>query len=184
MFFISINEAGEITGRGESNMDFSHRKDRIKCSEAEFHAFTDYVVKNGVLSLVQGAPLERAKKEKIAEMSKACERAILAGFKSNAVALGMVYPFKEKDQANLNGSVVSSLLPNNAVGWTTPFWCADATGKWDFRMHTAQQIQQVGKDGKNHLLACMNANAVLAAEAMAATIPAELESITWTYSSL
>ena len=39
-------------------------------------------------------------------------------------------------QANLIASVTDSLMADDALGWRTQFWCADAAGAWEFRDHT------------------------------------------------
>lgn len=44
-------------------------------------------------------------------------------------------------------------MPNLPADWTTPFWCADASGVWAYRDHTVAQIQQAGLDGKAAILA-------------------------------
>jgi hypothetical protein len=120
-----------------------------------------------------------AQQTKVAELSNACKAAILAGFDSDALGATHMYPAKDTDQANLSSSVVASLLPDISDDWTTPFWCADTGGIWTFRPHTAAQIQQVGRDAKAQVLACMTKNATLAGQAQAATTPEQLAAITW-----
>jgi len=48
--------------------------------------------------------------------------------------------------------------------WTTPFWCADASGNWSWTDHSADQIQAVGRDIKASILVCQAKNAALAAK--------------------
>lgn len=124
--------------------------------------------------------LAAAQAAKVAELSTACKAAIYAGFTSDALGSAYSYPAKDTDQQNLSGSVLASLLPSAAGGdWATPFWCADAAGAWEFRAHTAAQIQQVGQDGKAAILAAMARNQSLAAQVLAATTVDAVAAITW-----
>ena len=83
------------------------------------------------------------------------------------------------DQQNLASSVLDSLLPGLSEDWTTPFWCEDTSGAWAFRMHTAVQIQQVGRDAKASILAAMGKNEILQAQIATAETVEQLEGITW-----
>lgn len=123
--------------------------------------------------------LDEMKASKLTQLSSACQAQIYAGFQSSALGSAHAYPAKDKDQANLAASVLSSLYPGLPAGWTTPFWCADAQGNWTYVQHTAAQIQQVGADGKAAILAALQKNATLAQQVMAATTTSELESIVW-----
>lgn len=121
---------------------------------------------------------EAVRTAKVEAMSAACGAAIVAGFKSSALGAQHTYPAKLTDQANLTGSILDSLIPGLPAGWTTPFWCADTDGVWEYRPHTATQIQQAGRDGKAAILACMAKNEALVAQIMASTI-AEIDQIHW-----
>lgn len=122
-------------------------------------------------------PAQRA--HKAAAISSRCNDAILAGFVSSALGQPHSYPTKPNDQANLTGSVVRSFYPNVDADWRTPFWCADETGAWAFRPHTAAQIQQVGEDAVTARLTCMGINEKLQAQIIAAETPADLADINW-----
>lgn len=122
--------------------------------------------------------LDDLKAAKVAALSISCKAAIVAGFDSSALGSVHHYPSKDTDQMNLSSSVLASILPGNPADWTTPFWCADGD-TWAFVPHTATQIQQVGRDAKAAILTLMAKNAQLAAQAMAATDPAELDAIAW-----
>jgi hypothetical protein len=63
--------------------------------------------------------------------------------------------------------------------WSTPFWCEDPSGNWNWINHTSAQIQQVGKDAKAAILANMAKNGQLAAQVMAATTVTAVQAITW-----
>lgn len=112
-------------------------------------------------------------------LNSACASAITAGFTSSALGSPYTYPSKTTDQLNLTASYVSSLAPNLPSGWTTPFWCADATGKWAWVNHTAAQIQQVGIDGKAAILAFQSQNATLQAQVAAAATVDDVAKILW-----
>jgi len=123
--------------------------------------------------------LDQVVASKLAEFSGDCQADIYSGFHSSALGADYLYPAKATDQQNLASSVLASLLPAQPDDWTTPFWCADADGEWAFRPHTAAQIQQVGKDGKARILACMAQNVALAAQVQAATTVAAVQAIAW-----
>lgn len=123
--------------------------------------------------------LAEAQSEQIAKLSAACQAQIYAGFQSSSLGAAHTYPAKDKDQANLSGSVVASLLPNLPANWTTPFWCEDGNGTWAFVPHTAAQIQQVGSDAKSAIVAALEKNASLAAQVMAAADVAAVQAIVW-----
>lgn len=123
--------------------------------------------------------LAQAQAGQIATLSAACAAQIYAGYQSSALGAVHTYPAKDKDQANLSGSVVASLLPNLPANWTTPFWCEDGNGTWAFVPHTAAQIQQVGSDAKSAIVAALEKNASLAAQVMAAADVAAVQAIVW-----
>jgi hypothetical protein len=123
--------------------------------------------------------IEALRTRKAVEMSQRCADTILAGFVSSALGSAYTYPAKLNDQANLTASVLASVLPSSGPDWSTPFWCADVDGKWEFRMHTAAQIQQVGVDAKVAILTCMTINEQLQAQIIAAETTADLAEITW-----
>lgn len=123
--------------------------------------------------------LAQVQAERLALLASECQADIFAGFESSALGAPYTYPAKTTDQANLSASVLSSLLPNLPANWVTPFWCADASGVWAFVPHTAAQIQQVGVDAKNAILAAMQKNATLAAQVTQATTVADVIAIVW-----
>lgn len=130
-------------------------------------------------SLSWSENLSVAKTTASAAISAICKSTILAGFESSALGAGHHYPAKTTDQQNLASSVLASLLPGLPADWTTPFWCADSAGEWEFRPHTTAQIQQVGQDAKAAILWAMGKNELLQAAIAAATTIEELEAITW-----
>ena len=139
------------------------------------HVF-DYAAKAWTLP---GSALADAKKDKCDELRKACRRAIIAGFTSDALGSEHTYPSDETDQANLSSSVLASMLPGNPNDWVTPFLCADAAGNWDYRNHTAAQMRKVGVDGKAAILAKLTAKAELFKTVMQAQSIEAVEAVAW-----
>lgn len=132
-------------------------------------------------SLLHPEPtLAQAHATQIAELAAACQTAIYKGFVSSALGATYTYPTDDKSQLNLAASVTDSLLPNLPANWTTPFMCADSSGVWAMRAHTAAQIQQVGSDGKAFVLKNLQQNAALTAEVSAATTVSAVQAIVWT----
>lgn len=123
--------------------------------------------------------LDAIKAQQTASVREACQQAIFAGFASDALGASHTYPAKATDQTNLQASVLASLLPGNAADWTTPFWCADASGAWAYVSHTAVQIQQAGRDGKAAILAALVKCQSLEAAISAATAPAQVQAVLW-----
>lgn len=161
--------------------------DIVDCTQADFNlAMTrgsgetlDFMNGEVVIVPAPSATLSEVQAAKVAELSAACQAHIYAGFQSSALGTVHTYPAKDKDQANLSGSVVASLLPGLPAGWVTPFWCEDAAGAWAFVPHTAAQIQQVGADGKSAIIAALEKNATLATQVMAATTVAAVQAVAW-----
>ena len=128
---------------------------------------------------VDSASLEQLRADKADAISAACRAHIERGFECAALGDVYLYPANPQDQANLVASVTDSLLAGGDHDWRTPFWCADLAGEqWEFRLHTVDQIQQVGREGKGAILAAMQKNEVLQRQIAVATAE-ELETITW-----
>ena len=137
------------------------------------HYTWDWVAQKWLLNLL-GARLAKA-----TSIDTACRNAILSGFKSSALGIEYHYPAKLTDQSNLSGSIMASMLPDTPADWVTPFWCADGSGVWEFRLHTAAQIQQVGRDGKQAILLAMGKNDQLQTAISLATTLEEINQIIW-----
>lgn len=113
-------------------------------------------------------------------LTAACQSAITGGFTSSALGAVYTYPSTPTDQINLLGSVADAQINSATAGWSTPFWCEDASGAWGFRTHTAAQITQVGQDGKAHVVACQTKLAALLLTVKSATTVAAVQAIAWT----
>lgn len=160
--------------------------DAIEITDAQWQeclASPGHTVVGGALAAPQPPTavqlLEKSQAAQIAAIDAACAAAIVAGFASSALGSPHTYPAKFTDQMNLSASVFASLMPGLPAGWTTPFWCADASGAWSYAEHAAAQIQQVGQDGKAAVLAALTKKATLAAEVEAATTVEAVQAIAW-----
>jgi hypothetical protein len=123
--------------------------------------------------------LAAVKTRKAASLRAACNAQIIEGFHCDALGAAFLYPAKPTDQTNLAGSIIDSLIPGIAEDWATPFWCANTAGEWDFRLHSAAQIQKVGRDGKLALLAAMGKNEFLSRLVMTAYTKEQVAMVTW-----
>lgn len=130
---------------------------------------------------IQNPPmtLAQVKANKVASLASSCATAITSGVTSSALGSSYTYGSSMTDQANLSANVLSSVLPNLPAGWTTMQMCADSTGLWAYRAHTAAQIQQVGVDAKSAILALLVKKATLEAQVNAATDAATVNAIIW-----
>lgn len=141
---------------------------------SEFHVF-DYASKTWTLS---SEAFEGARAKKSVSLDADCKQSIVSGFYSSALGIEHFYPSKVTDQANLNASVTSSFYPNLPEDWSTPFWCS-VNGDWKYVNHTAEQIQQVGLDGKNTILGYLAKNELLHAQLQLVTTLEGIEAIQW-----
>ena len=123
--------------------------------------------------------LASAQARQLTALKASCRSAIIGGYQSSALGAAHTYPSTQTDQINMLGSVSASVLPNLPANWTTVFWCADATGAWAIRPHTAAQIQQAGSDGKAWVTTCQVKLATLSAEVLAATTVAAVQAVVW-----
>jgi hypothetical protein len=123
--------------------------------------------------------LAAAQAAQTTRLRAACEAEIVGGYSSAALGAAHTYPSTPTDQANMAASVIASLLPGLAPGWTTPFWCVDTAGVWTFAAHSAAQIQQVGRDGKAFVIAAQRRLATLSAEIAATADIAAVQAVVW-----
>lgn len=123
-------------------------------------------------------PLDVAQSNKFAELNAACQSSCYSGFDSDALGEVHRYGSDAQDQANLVASVVDSKL-DNPDGWVTAFKCAGPDGIRNYKMHTAAQIQKVGKDGKAAITGCLLMNEILIAQVRAAMTVEEIAAIHW-----
>ncbi|WP_183899415.1 hypothetical protein [Rhizobium metallidurans] len=133
----------------------------------------------GVFSAPPAPLIDDLKAARIATLTADCAAAIVGGYLSSALGSRHTYPSGVTDQINMMGSVTASLLPELTQGWATPFWCEDDAGIWAFRMHSAEQIQQAGSDGKMHVVTCQAKLEGLTAQVTTATSEETVTSINW-----
>lgn len=124
--------------------------------------------------------LSAAQAAQIAALYAACDAEMVGGFVSSALGAAYTYPTKPTDQMNLIGAATDANNPVNASTWTRAFPCADSTGVWARRDHTAAQIRQVFADGVTAREALSAQLASLVAQVTAATTVAAVQSIVWT----
>ena len=123
--------------------------------------------------------LAQAQATQSAALTAACGAAIVAGFQSSALGSAHTYPSQPNDQTNLIGAVTASQSPGLPATWACNFWCADSTGAWAFRSHTATQIQQVLADAVVAREAFSAKLAGLVAQVNDATTVAEVQAVAW-----
>lgn len=123
--------------------------------------------------------IQAARRKKVADLSQACAAAIVGGYKSDALGEIHDYPSKPHDQLNMLGSVTDALTPGKPEHWRTSFWCANASGLWAFREHTAEQIIAAGQAGKAHVVACQTTLATLSALVASAATIEDMSAVTW-----
>ncbi|MCQ2994357.1 DUF4376 domain-containing protein [Pseudomonas syringae] len=128
-----------------------------------------------------GYMLAGAQLNQILALDAACAALIVGGFRCDALVSGkpFLYPSNLTDQSNLIAAVVASLLPSISPDWSTDFWCADDSGEWALRPHTASQIQQVGVTVQGGILALIQKKVVMVAAINRATTVAEVQAKVW-----
>lgn len=107
-------------------------------------------------------------------LNRACEAAITAGFRSDALGAPHQYSSQLDDQLNLTGAILRGL--------DMPYACRDEQGVRAFRLHTAEQLRQVGDDFtlyKLQLLQRANALKQQLDLALAAGDIEAMQAITW-----
>jgi len=117
--------------------------------------------------------------DQIATLYAACANAIVSGFQSSALGAAYTYPSQPNDQSNLVGAVTDSMNPNNTSTWSCNFWCADSSGVWAMRPHTASQIQQVLADGVALRESYSSKLDSLVSQVQAATDAPTVQAIVW-----
>lgn len=118
--------------------------------------------------------VEQIYSDQKALINKACEAGIVGGFAS--AALGAVHQYSSQfdDQMNLTLAVLSDI--------DMPYACTDEQGVRVLRLHTADQLRQVGEDFTRFKLQLLQRADALKAQldlAFAAADIDALEAITW-----
>lgn len=177
MFYAMILDAGNngIGSHAYAEAPSAYPSNEFPCSSAQAQNPTMWQLTSG--ALVQSLSATQA--AQIAALKAACASAITGGYTSSALGAAYTYPSGPTDQLNMTASVVASQLPNLPSTWTTPFWCADSTGAWAMRAHTAAQIQQAGSDGKAWVTSCQTKLDGLVTQVMTATTPSAVQAIVW-----
>lgn len=123
--------------------------------------------------------LSEAQSAQVASLSAACSAAIGSGFQSSALGAPYAYPSQPLDQSNLVGAAAASQRPGLPSTWSCNFWCADGSGTWALRPHTAAQIQQVLADGLAAREALSTRLDGLVAQVRAAATVGAVQAVVW-----
>lgn len=166
--------------------------DLIEISAEDYHAAmnADHSVKTfdvvdgrfAVVDLV--LPLEVIKLQKKAVIRQAVDAAFAVDFSCSALGAPHLYGIGKQDQANLNGNVVSSMLPGLPSDWTTGHLCGDAAGVWLYRAHTAAQIQRLGAEVKAKVLGILEYAKLLELSVDGASSDVDVAAIHWDSSQI
>jgi hypothetical protein len=176
MYTLIFSESGEgIGGKTYAAMPATLPAGEYLCTATQAQNPSAWSLVNGTIV----ASIAAAQAAQIVVLLEACAAAITGGYTSSALGSPHSYGSQPTDQLNMAASVVASLLPALPSTWTTSFKCADSTGKWAMRPHTAAQIQQAGLDGKTWVTACQNQFDALSAQVTAATSVAAVQAIVW-----
>lgn len=158
--------------------------DAIALTPEEYRALvTDRPADRYVVVDEAGAPvlrttatnsLEQIYESQLMLINRECEKAITAGFTSAALVTLHTYSSELEDQLNLTGAILR--------GADMPYACRDEQGVKEFRMHTAEQLRQVGDDFTVYKLQHLQRANMLKQQldqALAAGDLAALEAVTW-----
>ena len=161
------------------------------CVEVDFIAWAPELLNNPEQHFINGdlkqygiseakiKSFDELKLDKSNELAAACRLEITSGFPSSALGAEHLYPSNTTDQINLSGTIQRSLLSSATASESYLFLCADESNFWEYRPHTAAQIQQVGVDAYAFILNARVKNSTLQAQVESATNPAELALVNW-----
>jgi hypothetical protein len=180
-YYLHFDASGNITGVGMTP-DGTLPTGVIECTQAQYQNPSAWRVDTAatpaeVVPASAAALLAQAQAAQSAALSAACAAAIISGFQSSALGTAHTYPSQPNDQSNLIGATTRSQAPGLPSTWTCNFWCADSTGAWALRPHTAAQIQQVLADAVSAREAFSSKLAGLVAQVQAATTIAAVQSV-------
>lgn len=123
------------TGAPERHIEFGPLPDHLTATPPPS---SDHVWLDGKWTEDLPAKLARSHAQQYLAVNSACEAAITAGFSSYALGAPHFYSSQLDDQLNLTGAVLRGL--------DMPYACRDEQGVKGFRLHTAEQLRQVGDD--------------------------------------
>lgn len=123
--------------------------------------------------------VDAARQRKAEEISVLCRNTIVSGFNSDALGETNFYGSDPEDQHNLSACVLDSTLPGNDASWTGAFKCTGADGIKTYKMHTAAQLQKVGRDGMAAIMSCLLRNEVKQAAIKSANSVESVNAVNW-----
>lgn len=130
------------------------------------------------VTLPPTATLDEARAEKRKMLAVASKQASEAGIASSVLGLPHTYPTTAQDQFNLYALIARAQFLG-AAGEPYKFWCADSATAWARRGHTVAQIQQLGLDVSDHVIAQQDRHEQRLGALAAATTKEEVAAITW-----
>jgi hypothetical protein len=120
--------------------------------------------------------LEQAKLKKKVDMLVACRSAIESAVVSDALGENYIYPTTLLDQHNLMGRILEArIFPER----TFKFWCASQAGSWARRLHSADQIIEVGDVVLAHVTAQQDKHELKLIQIAAAATVQAVQAISW-----
>jgi hypothetical protein len=149
-------------------------------SELEVPGVTDTALGNAIVAISDGSASASAEEiaQKIETLSQSARALIEDGFQSTALGLHTSphwYDSQLEDQLNLVGNV--------ETGDDTIHACRVIKGgAKTYMQHTAGQLKQVLRDGRDRKLAVLQEFATKKIQCLAAITVGELDAITWTMS--
>lgn len=93
--------------------------------------------------------LGRAKEVKKSAARKQCQNDIVSNYTSLVLGELHTYSGSVTEQANLTAAVNASLA--SGPSWAAHLWCADTTGYWSLKTHTANQVQALNLEWVNRI---------------------------------
>ncbi|MGK4311646.1 hypothetical protein ACSMFX_26140 [Pseudomonas mosselii] len=124
MPYVQRDEAGKVSGRF-ANPQPGFAEEWLDDNHPELHPSAQ-------------EQAERLYAAQTAQINAGCEATISAGFLSSALGAPHQYSSQLDDQLNLTGAILRGL--------DMPYACRDERGAKAFRLHTAEQLRQVGDD--------------------------------------
>ena len=178
-YYAKLDKYGIITGIVSSTKEgFPSESDYKLLTSEQVNAIRDtdanWMLLLGELVQVEEGQLflNSRKDEKIVELNIACQNAIISGFTSDALGTPHKYDSGEVDQLNIIGAA--------ALNTNCFYKCLDLqTNSKEFRLHTAEQMKTVLKDGSTIKIALLQKCTELKSLANWASNITELEEIKW-----
>lgn len=172
---IAIIENGIVVNTVIVDNDFTSNE--FEWVESDLASIGDSYSEGAFTKPSLNVPVSVLKQLKAKELEQYCKLAIVAGISSSALGQPHTYPTDQTSQMNLTGLVTKSFL--DAPEQTYKFWCADANGVSARVEHTKGQIQALGIDVANHVIACQDKYSAKLALLASANTANAINAIVW-----